>query len=774
MVVRSLARGRGAVGLVFGIALVLVVTGTPLQAATPQSSTAPYADSLLAHVARPGITLSAEARDAANRLDVARVAALHGSLADAVAAAAALARVPVEHLHSAHAAPPPLPAGLAAPVATLLDGIATATDGARGAVALSDAEVTALQDDALSLLDETLVARPTQHTTQNLLRRADALEARITAGVDRTALYSSAFALSQAIDAALPALRDAAGPPVAAQVEGCDIVDQAPALCIGNTAANTIRKHYALVVDLGGDDIHLNSAGGAAPTLPENGLPVAVTIDVGGNDRYETSPAQQAEAVQGTGRTGGIGFLVDVAGDDSYSAVARRGATPDLINAQGAAVAGVGVLADLGGADRYSIHNAMGGDSNSGAQGLGTGAIGGIALAIDRGAGDDTSLVAATPNAHERDGAAVSSMGRAGGFGNAAGAAVAVFADDGGRDNLTVRSAPEPVAPGAAANATTENSVVQAFGYGGLGGASLAVTGSRSQNLNAEGLVDSPASAGVTTGSFGWSALGGVAAVVDLAGDDTHTIDMRSLGQGHTTATDTCDCAGTQHVVQSGAALAAGMGSVVFGGVFGLMADLGGDDDFNVSAVSQATFQVDDARAADQRDVGLRMLAAGGRASANVQGFSATGSGILIDVAGADAYTTHVRSDATISGSAAATGNTLTAAPGEAVVEAQGAAWGELTGVVPAIGVLLDGGGADRYSSWAGLVATRDNVSDTQPGIGLTQGAVRQNGVGVLVDADNGAADVFTSFPAVEACEGTRGQDVWRDCGSTMGLGVNK
>ncbi len=99
-------------------------------------------------------------------------------------------------------------------------------------------------------------------------------------------------------------------------------------------------RHYAqdcaLLIDLGGDDTYLGSVGASS-----DGLPVSVALDLSGDDTYidehEKSPAQGAGVL-------GIGMLLDLGGDDRYTAHSF---------AQGCGRFGVGVLYDAAGTDEY-------------------------------------------------------------------------------------------------------------------------------------------------------------------------------------------------------------------------------------------------------------------------------------------------------------------------------------------------------------------------------------------------------------------------------------
>jgi hypothetical protein len=103
---------------------------------------------------------------------------------------------------------------------------------------------------------------------------------------------------------------------------------------VGGPGPNVYRVDCAVIVDLGGDDLYLNRAGGAVGLF---GPAFSAVIDLGGNDRYECDkPFAQGAALFG------CGVLVDRAGDDVYRA--RH-------CAQGAAMYGTACLVDRGGAD---------------------------------------------------------------------------------------------------------------------------------------------------------------------------------------------------------------------------------------------------------------------------------------------------------------------------------------------------------------------------------------------------------------------------------------
>ncbi len=103
---------------------------------------------------------------------------------------------------------------------------------------------------------------------------------------------------------------------------------------IGGVGDNVYENDAAIIIDLGGNDRYLNKAGGNSL-----GVPFSVVIDFSGDDVY----LSQNNWSQGAGLLGG-GFLIDLGGDDVYSA-------PHF--SQGAGFWGIGILVDQEGADVY-------------------------------------------------------------------------------------------------------------------------------------------------------------------------------------------------------------------------------------------------------------------------------------------------------------------------------------------------------------------------------------------------------------------------------------
>jgi hypothetical protein len=135
-------------------------------------------------------------------------------------------------------------------------------------------------------------------------------------------------------------------------------------ILFGGKGPNTydLNEPVAVLVDLGGDDIYKGIL--AASFDAEH--PLGVLIDFAGDDTYEC-----AELGLATGRAGGVGFLLDLGGNDTYKLAPGSGGTgfggigilcdadgddvyTGSLQTQGAAIAGIGLLLDLAGNDRYT------------------------------------------------------------------------------------------------------------------------------------------------------------------------------------------------------------------------------------------------------------------------------------------------------------------------------------------------------------------------------------------------------------------------------------
>ena len=170
-------------------------------------------------------------------------------------------------------------------------------------------------------------------------------------------------------------------------------------IVIGGPGPNTydLDQPVALVIDLGGDDLYRGLIGASGDEDHGN----AAVIDLSGNDTYEAAPLGLA-----TGRLG-VGLVIDYAGNDVYRlqsggagvAFAGVGILLDRQGndvytggrfTQGAAIGGLGLLLDLEGNDRYAGQGFA----------LGFGGPLGVGAAIDAGGDDHYQCVNGLPSAY--------------------------------------------------------------------------------------------------------------------------------------------------------------------------------------------------------------------------------------------------------------------------------------------------------------------------------------------------------------------------------------
>lgn len=228
---------------------------------------------------------------------------------------------------------------------------------------------------------KTLTNEPDVEITRNTLEVC-----RILSRIDMKVLFMQARIAALLIeDSFLASLYEAA----AASRENAIVAERDTPygkILIAGTGDNVYSHDYAVLYELGGNDLYLSNQGGSVP----GAIPTAVLVDYAGCDAYETtdSIAQGGgnlgvgilrdlsgddryigiSGVQGCG-FGGIGILLDDAGNDSYRGISI---------AQGISFFGAGILADISGNDRYESHR------NS----QGVGFVRGIGILTDHG-GDD-------------------------------------------------------------------------------------------------------------------------------------------------------------------------------------------------------------------------------------------------------------------------------------------------------------------------------------------------------------------------------------------------
>ncbi|MFA7006959.1 MAG: HEAT repeat domain-containing protein [Verrucomicrobiia bacterium] len=246
--------------------------------------------------------------------------------------------------------------------------------------------------------------------------------------IDCAALAEAFQILCAAIDDALPLLKAHPPAPMTRDTPLGKVV-------VGTTGNDVYRDDALLIIDPGGDDVYLNSAGGADGLA---GRPISVVIDLADNDRYEG----RRSFSQGCGFWG-IGILADCSGDDTYVA---QNCT------QGAALFGCGMLADFGGHDRYEADTMAQGAATFGLAALwdragddgyraaqfaqAVAGVGGCGVLLE-GEGNDTYYVGGKYGDNERYSARFLSLGQGFAIGARPFAAggVAILCDLAGNDN---------------------------------------------------------------------------------------------------------------------------------------------------------------------------------------------------------------------------------------------------------------------------------------------------------------------------------------------------
>lgn len=349
--------------------------------------------------------------------------------------------------------------------------------------------------------------------------------------------------------------------------------------------------------------------------------PALLVVDPGGDDRYDdgagVANGLMAKDPAGAAAAGGVplAVIIDLGGDDTYASAGLLG--------PGTALFGLSVLIDGGGNDTHKA--AYAGQAA---------ALGGVAWLADRG-GDDTY--------------------RGGVFGQAAAiAGLAVLDDEGGDDVYTVGLAGQAYAG------------VRGFGWLiDRAGHDRYLAGNREVDNGRHPDRFLSMAQGFAIGIRPFSG-GGVAALVDLQGNDTYVADV--FGQGASywySAGFLIDAAGHDTY----RAFHYGQGSGIHLSA-GLLADLGGDDTYSGSVLMQGN--------GHDYGVGILLDAAGNdtyTADQYSQGRGLfNGLGLLVDAAGDDLYTARMTN------------------------ECQGLGHPGDQREYGCLGMLVDGAGADRYS----------------------------------------------------------------------------
>lgn len=312
-------------------------------------------------------------------------------LSELAALAANALEVPVDTKHGATMSE--LPAGASLPAAMQeVVGSLMAADRlfAEAVRELSPDELLLVKDEIEHLLFEGDYRQGrTRQESQQQIERAFMLAARI----NRQKIGQAFFLVAAAIDRALPRLVKKNALPC-----GTRITTALGTIVIGGYGDDAYRGEMPLLlVDPGGNDTYRFT----------RHAPLSVIIDLAGDDSYSAT----ADGFPGAG-LGGLGFLVDMQGDDRYESE-RYGF--------GCGFIGAGIIADFAGSDRYTtgvfgqgaatlgiglLYDARGDDVyRCDLYGQGMGFVGGAGLLIDVHGNDIFQAGMSVPDSRETAGA---------------------------------------------------------------------------------------------------------------------------------------------------------------------------------------------------------------------------------------------------------------------------------------------------------------------------------------------------------------------------------
>ena len=694
-----------------------------------------------------------------------RVAALRAVLAEADLTAAVRAGAIAAERPAAASGVPPV-----APPATLDEAVASIVAAVRRADALAQSSLAAALPAWAAEVAQDVAVRGT----------ADREDFRGLQPVDATPALSGAAMIASAVDAALPVLQGSGMTLSAATSEAaCDVVDQYPAVCVGGPGDNKLEREYQVVIDLGGNDTYTTDLAFAS-------LSAELVVDVAGNDRYE--PAQGYGGAYGS--LGGVGIFFDGTGNDLYQWQSTKA---EVVGMGLGLLGGAGFMVDGAGDDVYSLSSEVTGGAG-GAGGMGEAVLGGVGVMVD-GAGNDS--YSAKGIAHPTlgtafdeegneigpatiPGRAAVSIGGIGVFG-----AAGLLADSGGNDSFTASSRmtaapaawPDPYFTYNDIGSIQNFAVVNGLGDSALAGAGYLLEGAGPTMYRLESTIESiplhDPSMYMSSFAQGESATGSVGVLSDAGGDDTYSLDLSATSTVARTVTDACaePCEVPSATAVAPPVTGAGQGYGIAGAV-GLLEDAAGNDTYRVRLNQSATAIVRDERTQPGAAVMSGHARTAGPSYAGQAAGVGLGAGALVDSQGNDKYETTITASSEVRGHAAVPANqpVVSAGGGTAKALVQGAA-----GTTGSVGGLIDLGGYDAYFASASSSVV-ENGGQPVPGTVVVdaQAAAEEGGsaLAVALDLDGVQDDTYSTVPPTPACQGTRGQAVWQDCGR-VGIGVN-
>lgn len=386
---------------------------------------------------------------------------------------------------------------------------------------------------------------------------------------------AAALLVATALDLYLPMLRNAepsqTGP---GRAKGCDLLDAVPLLCLGSEADNKYEDSTVLLIDRGGNDVYLNSAGGTF-TRPEHEnamVNTSVNVDLGGNDRYladpkpsngtnpvdplNEQPGQEVVAAQGVGISG-LGLLFDAAGDDEYLVKSPEPGSEILFSnafGQGVGMAGgTGLLFDQGGADTYRVEGSGGRAVSASVTGQAASTTGGLAVLADSGLGNETYVLNPGKAAPTDDKSAFLTSRMIYGQAYAGLSEASILYDDGGTDRFSIISESEFM-PTVDDYSRVTPPFMWTFGQGMVsgGGEALLIEGAGDTTYEVSHTSIGGSSSISFSQGYAWNTLTSSRAVIsDKAGNDIYRAVHDRRFNRRLVQTDACLCDAAEAVVNT-------------------------------------------------------------------------------------------------------------------------------------------------------------------------------------------------------------------------------
>ncbi|MGD1018540.1 MAG: HEAT repeat domain-containing protein [Verrucomicrobiia bacterium] len=180
--------------------------------------------------------------------------------------------------------------------------------------------------------------------------------------LDRSGLFAASELLADSVDKAIAILQAAKDDPAMQKEFQVETDTPLGKIIVGGAGHNVYTNEAFLIIDTGGDDTYVNSAGGANGLL---GRPISIVIDLGGNDEF----ISRRSFSQGSG-VFGIGILAALGSNCTFQAkhlsqgagffgcgLLMTGEGNQTFEAdtfcQGAGMFGAGILWQRGGDTRY-------------------------------------------------------------------------------------------------------------------------------------------------------------------------------------------------------------------------------------------------------------------------------------------------------------------------------------------------------------------------------------------------------------------------------------